>query len=63
MAQTQYVCTGSCGAEVTEEEFLNGKTTCTDETCDQYGEPLEKMMYCAACDEYFTQESEHAACD
>jgi hypothetical protein len=63
MSEICYVCSGSCGTEITEEEYLSGNTTCSDETCDQYGEPLEKMMYCPACDEYYTREEEHEACE
>ena len=65
MTKTHYGCTGSCGGEVTEEQFRAGKQTCGDKTCDKYGEPLEKMKYCSACSEYYTSESadEHAACD
>jgi hypothetical protein len=66
MAKTKihYGCKGSCGGEVTEEEFLAGQTTCADESCDEYGQPLEKMKYCSSCDEYYTSDSteEHADC-
>jgi hypothetical protein len=63
MSEIRYVCTGSCANEVSEEQFISGQNVCIDETCDQYGEPLERMMYCPACDEYFIREEEHAACE
>ncbi|OHB56868.1 MAG: hypothetical protein A2Y07_10870 [Planctomycetes bacterium GWF2_50_10] len=60
MSEIRYICTGPCGTEVTEDQFLAGQSTCEDETCDQYGEPLEKVMYCGACDVYYKREAEHA---
>ena len=59
MSEIRYVCKGSCSGEVTEDEFLSGITTCQDETCECYGEELEKAMYCPACDEYFNGTHEH----
>jgi len=58
-----YGCSG-CGAEITEKQFLAGQTTCQDESCERCGEPLEKMEYCASCDEYYdTNEAErHSSC-
>ena len=63
MAETRYVCSGSCGAELSRQEYEAGQITCGDPTCDSYGEPLEKIMYCPSCDEYYTREEEHAGCD
>ena len=62
-SESHYGCP-ECGGEVTEDQFLSGQTTCNDTTCDRYGQPLEKMSYCAACDEYYSEESsdEHSAC-
>jgi hypothetical protein len=64
IVKTHYGCTGSCGGEVTEEQFKAGQTTCADEECDRYGKPLEKMLHCAGCDTYYTKASakEHADC-
>jgi hypothetical protein len=64
MVKTHYGCKGSCGGEVTEEQFNAGKKTCGDKSCDQYGKPLEKMSYCSGCSEYYTQKSadQHADC-
>lgn len=55
--KAHYGCTGSCGMEVTEEQFNAGKTKCLDKSCNRYGELLEKMAYCSVCDEYHTQSS------
>jgi hypothetical protein len=62
--KTHYGCSGSCGGEVTEEQYLAGKKTCGDKSCYRYGQPLEKMSYCSACDEYYTKDAaeEHTEC-
>jgi hypothetical protein len=62
-SEIHYGCPG-CGSEVTENQFLAGQTTCSDTTCDSYGQPLERLSYCAACDEYYSEElaDEHSMC-
>ena len=40
MSEVTYVCEGSCGGSVTEEEFDQGKTTCAAEDCEKHGQPL-----------------------
>ncbi len=46
---TRYVCEGSCGGMVTEEEFNAGKNVCGAEECEKKGEPLVKKSYCEKC--------------
>ena len=41
-SNVKYVCTGSCGGCVSEEEFNAGKNTCAAPDCDKHGQPLEK---------------------
>ena len=41
----KYVCEGSCGGSVTEEEFESGKTTCAAKDCENHGKPLIKKEY------------------
>ncbi len=36
----RYVCTGTCGGSVSEEDFLKGKNKCAASDCDRHGEPL-----------------------
>ena len=63
-SETHYGCTGSCGGEVTEAQYRAGQTKCGDKSCDRYGKPLEKMMFCSACNEYYASDSAqmHADC-
>jgi len=53
-----------CGAEISEKEYRAGNTTCNDENCENYGEPLEKLEFCAACEEYYSADmaERHSEC-
>lgn len=35
-----YICTGSCGAHITEEEYNKGLTACGTEGCTMHGHPF-----------------------
>lgn len=39
-AKKTYVCTGTCGAHITEEEYNNGLTVCGTEGCTMKGQPF-----------------------
>ena len=46
---TRYVCTGTCGGSVSEEEFRKGKNKCGMKGCPRHGKPLvraEKEIGC-----------------
>lgn len=49
MAQIKYVCQGTCGGSVTEEEFNSGKNTCQTPGCTHHGKPLAKKNVCENC--------------
>ena len=36
----RYVCTGTCGGSVSEEEFHSGKNVCATDGCPEKGKPL-----------------------
>lgn len=59
MVETKFICTGSCGGVVTEEQHNEGKTTCGAEDCERHGMPLEKRNHCENCDAYFEEGEEH----
>ena len=40
----RYVCTGTCGGSVTEEEFKKGKNKCGMKGCIRHGKPLVKAV-------------------
>jgi len=39
MGEVRYVCTGSCGGSVSEEEYTEGQK-CATESCEKHGQPL-----------------------
>ncbi|MBI2664845.1 hypothetical protein HYX10_05915 [Candidatus Woesearchaeota archaeon] len=40
MSEVRYVCEGTCGGSVSEEEFGSGKNVCATDGCPKKGEPL-----------------------
>ena len=59
MAEVRYVCSGSCGGIVAQDEYNSGKTTCADPTCEKHGKALEKRMFCPHCKLVFEEKEEH----
>ncbi|OGC70595.1 hypothetical protein A2415_02490 [candidate division WWE3 bacterium RIFOXYC1_FULL_39_7] len=49
MDKNVYVCTGTCSAEVSQEEFENGVTQCGTDGCNMKGHAFEKRVKCVAC--------------
>ncbi len=44
-----YVCEGTCGGKVIEEEWKGGKKTCGTVGCPDYGKALRRKEWCDAC--------------
>lgn len=42
--QRTYVCKGTCGGSVTEEEYNAGKNVCGMEGCTMHGQPLVEKV-------------------
>lgn len=40
MSDTRYVCEGTCGGSVSEEQFKAGKNVCATDGCPNKGKPL-----------------------
>ncbi len=38
-----YMCTGTCKAIITEEEYNNGLTKCGTKECTMYGQPFVEI--------------------
>lgn len=43
MKQITYVCFGTCGAEVTQKEYDNGKRKCRNKTCSEFRKAFEPI--------------------
>lgn len=41
--QPAYMCTGTCKAVITKEQYDNGLTTCGTKECTMYGQPFVKV--------------------
>jgi hypothetical protein len=54
-----YICTGSCKAEISEEQFKNGLTKCGTESCTLYGRDFKKMTKCSKCGQVYSEKNLH----
>ena len=46
----RYTCKGTCGANLTEEEYNKHPTkTCGGENCSEKGQPFSKVEFCEDC--------------
>lgn len=60
MDEKVYVCTGTCKAEITEEQFKAGLTKCGAEKCTLKGHDFVKMRKCSKCGKIYSPEEKHA---
>ena len=44
MNRKVYICTGGCGAEISEEQYKAGLTKCGAEGCSHKGKPFEERV-------------------
>lgn len=59
MNKVVYVCTGRCGAVISEKQFKGGLTVCDTEGCPQMGHPFEKRLKCSVCSQTHKEEEPH----
>ena len=59
MDQVVYVCTGTCQAQVSEDEYKNGLTKCGAETCTMHNHAFEKRLKCATCEVLYKENENH----
>ncbi len=60
MAETVYICEGSCGAVVPEADYEAGLTTCQHEDCDRHGEEFTEQRRCESCRTVFAPDEDHS---
>ena len=53
MDRTVYICTGGCGAVISEKQFDEGLVVCGADGCDHKGDSFEKRMKCAKCEQLY----------
>ena len=59
MPKSVYICTGGCGAKISEEEYHKGLKTCGTSDCPHHGQPFVKMLVCDTCGELYAHGEEH----
>jgi hypothetical protein len=59
MADVKYLCPGSCGKIISEEDFNRGNNVCDSENCRHSGKPLVMKMFCPTCDVYYDEAEVH----
>lgn len=56
---TVYVCTGGCGAQISQEQYNKGLTQCGAQGCQHHGIQFEKRMKCGKCGQLYREGEEH----
>lgn len=59
MDRVVYICTGTCGAKISEEQFKNGLTKCGTKSCNMYGHSFKQMIECGVCGKVYAPGEEH----
>lgn len=59
MDPTVYICTGTCQAEISEEQYKKGLTKCGAEGCTHHGHPFETRKKCRKCGETYREGTKH----
>ena len=60
MVKVVYICTGTCKAEISEEEYNKGLTKCgAPQGCTHLGHAFEKRMKCHLCRALYKEGEAH----
>lgn len=59
MNNQNYVCLGSCQAQISEEDYKKGLTACGNDSCNLKEQPLVKGSKCAACGKNYAESQMH----
>jgi len=60
MDKTVYICTGTCKAEISEEQYKDGLTKCGTQGCTHFGHTFEKVLNCHECGSYYRPGEQHS---
>lgn len=60
MNSVVYVCTGTCKAEISEEQYKEGLVKCGADGCTLRGHEFEKRMKCTECGVIFKEGENHS---
>ncbi len=59
MDKKVYICTGTCSAEISEEQYKNGLTKCGAKECTMHALPFEERLKCHVCGKLYKQGEDH----
>lgn len=60
MNKIVYVCTGTCKAEISDEQYEAGLIRCGTPECTLYNHTFEKRIKCGVCSQLYKQEEDHS---
>ena len=55
----RWICTGTCGATLTEEQYQASKRICSEPVCTHNGKPFVRAEVCAGCGEVLMPGERH----
>ena len=55
-----YICTGTCRAEISKDQYDNGLVKCGTKTCDRFGQSFEEKIKCEICGKIFNPSKNHS---
>ena len=59
MDKVVYVCTGTCKAEISEEQYNKGLIKCGTKDCSLFGHNFEKRLKCHVCGATYKEGEQH----
>lgn len=59
MDQKVYICTGTCAAEISEEQYQSGIIKCGAPGCNMQGHTFEERLKCQSCGKLYKMEESH----
>ena len=60
MDEVVYICSGGCGAVISQEQYNQGLIVCGTEGCPHHGQPFEKRMKCSICGAIYKEGEPHS---
>lgn len=54
-----HVCLGSCQAQISDEDYKNGLTSCGNDACENKGKQFVKGNKCQQCGKTYAESQVH----
>ncbi len=55
----RWICTGTCGSTLTDEEFEKSKKICGADGCTHHGKPFVRAEVCPVCGDILMPGEKH----